>query len=170
MDASKSKATRPYYKGKGCNLHLASDGRAQASVPDPLMEMVAKVLLRYFSDKKYGRRTFPASEIKAQLVSSTGDERQEACDRSREASKAFDHDSQFAVCAPGSSVKMLLDLGRPIVLTVYTIISTAGGSRQFDPKAWRLWGSSDGSIAPETTMLLSSPQEVSVPSSNSKKT
>lgn len=120
----------------------------------------------YFSDKKYGRRTFPASEIKAQLVSSTGDERQEACDRSREASKAFDHDSQSAVCAPGSSVKMLLDLGRPIVLTVYTIISTAGGSRQFDPKAWRLWGSSDGSIAPETTMLLSSPQEVSVPSSS----
>mmetsp|Transcript_6551 Transcript_6551/g.15046 ORF Transcript_6551/g.15046 Transcript_6551/m.15046 type:complete len:645 (-) Transcript_6551:144-2078(-) len=120
----------------------------------------------YYSDKKYGRRTFPASEIRAQLVSGAGDELQEACDRSREAPKAFDHDSESTVCAPGSSVKLLLDLGRPIVLTVYTVISASGDSRQFDPKAWKLWGSSDGSIAPETTMLLSSPQEVSIPSSS----
>ena len=42
-----AKAMRPYQKGKGRNHYLVSDGRAQASVQDPLMEIVAKILLRH---------------------------------------------------------------------------------------------------------------------------
>ena len=42
-----TKAMRPYQKGKGRNPHLVSDGRAQASVQDTMMEIVAKILLRH---------------------------------------------------------------------------------------------------------------------------
>jgi len=78
---------------------------------------------------------------------------------------AIDDLLETDVCGDSAAIKLRISFSEPTVVTKYSIVSSSFGSKESDPKRWRLWGNADREVREEMNqtraMLLSSVQEAS---------
>ncbi|CAE7692499.1 unnamed protein product, partial [Symbiodinium pilosum] len=107
--------------------------------------------LRLYHVNARGRlQKFPSSNVRAELIEDDAETR--GCEASN-ASNAFDLSVLSGLCSPSPMVKLRLDLGKPVAITKYTVISANASFGSFDPASWRLWGSADGKTASDMSSL-----------------
>jgi len=78
---------------------------------------------------------------------------------------AIDDLLETDVCGDSAAIKLRISFEKPIALTKYTIVSSSYGSKESDPKHWKLWGHSSPEAKEEmhrtSALLLSSVQGAS---------